>query len=105
MERGWFELYLYKEDFGEIIYAEIIYAETERGCKYINAIDAPVIEFSRTIIRTSSKEITRGRLWLEMKHYDDDGNLLTKSKLLDDWYKELTKWIKCNLTHIKKIEI
>ena len=93
----WLQLYLYKECFGEIVYTEL-----ENGFKFINPIIEPVIQFRKTIVRTNVKEITRGRLWLEMKYYDDDGNLLRKSDLLDDWYKELSKWIKRNLTRIKK---
>jgi hypothetical protein len=38
-----------------------------------------------------------GRLWMEMRYYDDDGILLTKSPELDMWYKELVKWIKKNV--------
>lgn len=95
-ENRGFKLYLYKENFGEIIYAK-----TAKGRKYINSINAPVIEFRRTIIRPNSKEITRGRLWLEMKYYNDDGNLIIKSESINEWYKELSRWLKKNLRYIE----
>lgn len=97
-EPGWFKLYLYKECFGAITYAE-----TKGGRRFINAINAPVIEFRRTIVRENVKEIARGRLWLEMKYYDNE-TLITKDKLINNWYIELSKWIKSNLTRIESKE-
>jgi hypothetical protein len=94
-EPGWFKLYLYKESFGAITYAE-----TKGGRRFIDSINAPVIEFRRTIVRENIKEIARGRLWLEMKYYDNE-TLIRKDKLIDDWYKELGKWIKSNLTSLE----
>lgn len=51
-------------------------------------------------MRENVKEIARGRLWLEMKYYDNE-TLITKDKLINDWYIELSKWIKSNLTRIE----
>lgn len=54
-------------------------------------------------MRENVKEIARGRLWLEMKYYDNE-TLITKDKLINDWYIELSKWIKSNLTRIENKE-
>lgn len=94
-EDEWFILYLYKEIFGDMKYKEI-----PGRYKYINPSDAPVIEYRSTIIRHNIKEIQRGRLWVEMRYYDDE-NLILKNGLLDDWYKELCKWIKKTLKCIE----
>lgn len=92
----WIILLLYKESFGEIKFSK-----TDNGIKYINPIIEPVIEFSQTLVRDNVKEISRGRLWLEMRYYNEDEMLVMKSELLDEWYKELSKWIKKNLKCIK----
>lgn len=95
-ESGWFKLYLYKECFGPMVYAEVT-----GGHKYINSTIAPVIDFSRTVILTDSKNINPGRLWLEMKYYDENGRLIVKDESINDWYNELFKWIKKNLKYIE----
>lgn len=70
------------------------------GRKYISSVCEPVIEFSRTGIEKKNKTIMRGRLWLEMKYYDDEGVLRTKSKELDELYRDLCKWIRKNLKKV-----
>ena len=54
-------------------------------------------------MRGNVKEIARGRLWLEMKYYDNE-TLITKDKLINNWYIELSKLIKSNLTRIESKE-
>ena len=54
-------------------------------------------------MRVNVKEIARGRLWLEMKYYDNE-TLITKDKLINNWYIELSKLIKSNLTRIESKE-
>ncbi len=54
-------------------------------------------------MRENVKEIARGRLWLEMKYYDNE-TLITKDKLINNWYIELSKLIKSNLTRIESKE-
>lgn len=91
-EKGWFKLYLYKEEYGKLKLNKL-----DTGREYIDLIASPVIEFSRTIIRHGAKEVSRGRLWIEMKFYNDRKELVMKSKEIDDWYKKLNQWIKKNL--------
>lgn len=92
----WFKLYLYRDDV-----ESIKYRKTNNGVIYIDLIESPVIEYRRTQIRSCSKEISRGRLWLEMKYYDNDDVLIMKDKMIDLWYKELSKWIKKNLNYVR----
>lgn len=88
--KGWFKLYLYN-NAGDLIIKKL---NTGREC--VDSIKSPVIEYSRTIIREDLKEISRGRLWVETKYYNNDGDLVQKDIRLEEWYKELCKWIKKN---------
>lgn len=88
--KGWFKVYLYNNQ------GDLILNKLSTGREYIDSIKSPVIEFSRTIIREGAKEVSRGRLWLETKFYNEDGDLVSKDSDLDEWYKNLSKWIKKN---------
>lgn len=88
----WINLYFYKDEFGELEFKESI-----DGKKYINTKTSPIIEFGETILRKNIKEIQRGRLFIEMKYYGIDGDLIRKNELLDRWYKELVRWLKRQL--------
>lgn len=92
----WIKLYFCRVKIGELIYKDI------NDKKYIDSFLSPVIEFRNTLIRTDIKEIQRGRLYLEMRYYGSDGEVLLKSEKLDAWYKELVKWIK---KHLKCVEV
>ena len=91
--KGWFKVYLYQKRFGELHLEEL-----DSGRKYINPHLSPVIEFSRTVIRNNPKEISRGRLWVENKYYNDREELINKSKNLDEWYSQLSEWIKMRMS-------
>ncbi|MCC5463778.1 hypothetical protein [Pelosinus baikalensis] len=95
--KGWFSVYIYNEKFGQYIISE-----TKKGIKYIDSIKSPVIEFNRTIVREGTKEVSRGRLWVETKFYNDNGEEILKDSGLDEWYKYLCKWIRKN---VPKLEI
>lgn len=92
---NWFQVFISAKDEMKVTFEEL-----SNGRKYISSVSEPVIEFSRTVIK--NKTIMRGRLWLEMKYYDDKGELKTKSKELDELYRDLCKWIRKNL---KKVTI
>ncbi|MFD0048010.1 hypothetical protein ACFVHQ_01495 [Actinomycetes bacterium NPDC127524] len=87
------QFWIYKEELGELDIRE-----TENR-KYVAASKSPVIEFSRTLIRMRDKEIIRGRIWVELKYWDETGELVHKSEKLNTLYKALTKWIKKNVSH------
>lgn len=95
--RGWFKLYLYKDEFGALVTNPI---NAERII--IDPIKSPVIEFTRTIVRNNSrnsKEVSRGRIWIEPKYYDDNRKIIDKDIQLEKWYKQLSAWIRKNLNH------
>ena len=91
-DKGWFKLYLYKKEYGELVLDS-----TANGRKYIDETKSPVIEFLRTVVREDEKEVSRGRLWLEMKYWDVHGRQVEKAKALNDWYTNLCKWVKNQL--------
>jgi len=87
--KGWFILYLYRSNFGEMKFREL-----NDGRLYLDAGIAPVIEFSRTIVRHGNvREIQFGRIWVEMKYYDENEMLVKKSEELDKGYKDIKRWI------------
>ena len=90
---GWFILYLYREDFGKMIFSESF----RDGRLFIQPDDAPVIEFVRTCINPKDKGIMSGRIWLEMKYYDKNNMLWYKSENLIKAYNDIKKWIKKQL--------
>lgn len=89
--KGWFKVYLHNNT------GDLKFKRLSIGRKIIDSIESPVIEFTRTVIRDDSKEISKGRLWVEMKFYNDDGTLIIKDDILEEWYKLLCKWIKINV--------
>lgn len=92
------KLYLSKDEFGELEFKENL-----DGKKYINTTVSPVIELRKTILRENIKEIQRGRLFVEMKYYNDNDEIQQKNGLVDVWYKELIRWIKRRLYCVEVI--
>lgn len=82
-------LYLYQPVFGDLAARPL---PDDRV--YIDAINSPVVEFSRPNVEHEKKRIHSGRLWVEMKHWDDDENLVEKPEELGKWYSSLVRWIK-----------
>lgn len=80
-------LYLYKEEFGKIVTDE----EFEYRLDYLRS---PVIEFTRTLVKHEKKIITRGRLWVEPKYYDDSGIIVNKDLKVTKEFNSLVKWMK-----------
>jgi len=88
----WYSINLYKKGFGDLIIKE-----TKNNIKYIDKLLSPIIEYSRSVILENNKTISKGRLWVELRYYDNKNILKSKSKDLDDCFKILSKWIKNNL--------
>lgn len=83
-------LYLYKKDYGQIV--------TDKECEYrLDYLRSPVIEFTRTLIKHEKKLITRGRVWMEPKFFDESGEVVNKDSRLTKEYNSLAKWIKKNV--------
>lgn len=82
-----FGLYLYKSNYGELV------MQPGNGAS-MNILNSPVIEFSKTIIKTEQKRILRGRLWIATQYVDEEGNWVKKSELFVKDYQKLNRWIK-----------
>jgi hypothetical protein len=87
----WWSLSVYDKKIGELKIREL-----DNGKLMIDYIDSSAIEFSRTFINDDEKIIRNGRLWMEMRYYDKDGQLVSKSIEFDNMYKKMVKWIKKN---------
>lgn len=85
--QNWHIFYLYNPNFGTINLKNMLKDKIA-----INPTIDPVIEFKRTIIR-SNKTISFGRIWIEMRYYDENGKLTKKNQELNDGYKNMKKWI------------
>ncbi len=57
---------------------------------YIDAIYSEVIEFSRSMTRNQNK-VQYGRLWVELKYYDELEKSITKEKWLSEKYNNYKK--------------
>jgi len=89
------QLYLYQPRFGDLVLRT-----TTNGITYVDAIKSPVVELLQTVIRHEDRRISRGRLWVEMRYWDDDGNLVEKTAELGRWYAGLARWTKRRLSRI-----
>lgn len=88
------KIIIYNKGFGEL-------TTLKKGIT-INTIFSPVIEFSRTYIDLERKQISNGRLWVEMKYWNENEELVEKPKELDKLYQKLARWIRKN---IPKVEV
>ena len=79
--------YLYKADYGKI-------QTRNANPGSMDTIKSPVIQYSKTIIKTDQKKILRGRLWISDQYFDDEGNLTKKNDRFIKDYQKLVRWIK-----------
>jgi hypothetical protein len=61
----------------------------------INSINSDIIEFSRSM--PIGNKVSYGRLWVELKYYNEFGESIKKENWLNDKYNLYSKWIKRNL--------
>ena len=87
----WIIMYIYNERFGKLVFHEY-----DQGKFSIRPMDAPVIEFCQTFVRDNEQRIQRGRLWFDIKYWDN-GVWKQKDKSIEGVYKQCVKWIKKNL--------
>jgi hypothetical protein len=93
---GWIQVFLYKKQFGELITRSL-----NDGTDWIDPTCSPVIEFTRTVLRETEQSISRGRFWIEMNYWNDQNKQVIKPKAFDEWFKQLSNWIKKNLPKTK----
>lgn len=82
-----FRLYLYKSNYGELV------MQPGNGTS-MNILNSPVIQFSKTVIKTEQKRILRGRLWIATQYVDEEGNWVKKDEVFVKEYQKLNRWIK-----------
>lgn len=61
---------------------------------FVDSITSDVIQYSRGIKKES--QITHGRLWFEVKYYDESQVLISKEKWLKEKFRLHSNWIKEN---------
>lgn len=87
----WILYYIYNKGWGKLDYLK-----NSRGKYWIDPTICPVIEFSQTTVREEKQQIQRGRLYVEMKYWQDE-QLIQKNELLYKMYKQFVNWIKKHL--------
>jgi hypothetical protein len=75
------------------------YVETGEMRYFITTSNAPVIEFSRSVVR-SDGYIAHGRIWAEMYRLEGDA-LVYKGKDFEAWYDHIARWLRRNFKRIK----
>ncbi len=66
--------------------------------KYLDTISSDVIEFSRGSLQIIGNEtiLSPGRIWAELKYYNDQNKIIGKDKWFQDRTKNYINWIKKN---------
>ena len=85
-------MYLYKPEYGDIVIRK------DRK-DILDVSTSPVIEFNKTSINEEKKKVIRGRLWVEIKYYDERGEIITKNDKLVKDYERLKRWIRKNVPY------
>lgn len=88
--RRYKKCYLYKKDYGEIIYNDK---------KNINKLYSPIIEYVRPTSWISEKEleVRIGQLITCLDYHDNDGNLIKKDEKLEKDFKLIENWFEKNM--------
>lgn len=63
-----------------------------RSHGFLNETESDVIEFDRC--KRDNNKIKEGRLWIEMKYWDKQEQLITKEKWFNDRFEFYRRWIK-----------
>jgi hypothetical protein len=87
---------LYQPTFGDLTLRPL-----DNGKIMLEFMISPVIQYSRTLVDHNRKTVRSGRLWVEMKYWDAEGNLVTKPEELAKWYESLARWV---MKHLDKRE-
>ncbi len=81
---------LYKPEYGNYTLQKGQFAR-------IDTITSPVMEFSKTLIKSNDKLIISGRLWIETKYRNHMGFITEKNSDLVVEFNNLVKFIKQNV--------
>ena len=80
-------LYFYKEIYGP-------YYNTKWSNYHMNDVESPVIQFSRNAVNHEKKQVSQGRIWMQPKYYNVQGEIIEKDSQLTKDYNILVKYIK-----------
>ncbi|WP_424411470.1 hypothetical protein ACPEER_08125 [Pasteurella sp. PK-2025] len=92
-EQGYLHGYIYKPEFGDIKIKKLIAMASGQEFEHVDELYSPLIEFRNSILRLSEGRISPGRLYMQIKYWED-GKEVSKPKEVDDFYKKLVNWIK-----------
>ena len=94
----WSQVFIYHSAFGDMKFTRYDYDEKLKIEKYfVYPYVAPVIEFDRTVVFPEKKRICAGRIWMQMKYWNENDEYVSKSENLEKGYKDIKKWITKNL--------
>ena len=85
-------------------YSEEIADFLETGEEYykVDTFNAPVIEHSRSFIRSDGK-LTKGRIWAEMRSIENEAYVY-KGKEFEAWCDQIAHWIRRNFTRVNNLD-
>ena len=85
-------------------YSEEIADFLETGEEYykVDTFNAPVIEHSRSFIRSDGR-LSKGRIWAEMRQIENE-KFVYKGKEFEEWYDQVAYWIRRNFTSVKDLD-
>ena len=69
---------------------------------YIAKLDAPVIEYSPSILKPDG-EISQGRIWADVNFVKDNA-WVNKGEEFNSFYEKIAHWLRRNLSSIKDID-
>jgi hypothetical protein len=69
-------------------------ANIEKSDEFVEQISSEIIKYSRC--KTSKRSIEPGRLWLKLKYWNSENELVEKNQEINHIYSKLVKWIKKN---------
>ena len=99
---AWF-ICIYHPAFGDMKFKSyMLDGKSNTKIDYIESMTEPVIEFTRTLVCHEEKKIRSGRIWMQMKYWNEYDELVSKSENLDKGFKDIKKWIKKHLQNMEQ---
>jgi hypothetical protein len=77
------------------------YVETGELAYFINKVNAPVLEFSRSFVRDDGRLVV-GRIWAEMYRLAGDA-LIHKGEAFEAWYDRIARWLRRHFSRVSDL--
>jgi hypothetical protein len=95
-EPFWGDLFLWNRELSPTPRLKFI---KQQSYYVADEFESEIIQFSRSHFDYDGKQfnkniLVRGRIWAEMRVWQKDGTLLTKSESFQKWFDRLANWIK-----------